>query len=81
VALVLTGENAREISEKLASISIPICVEADFDAAVERGFYLAKNKDSVVLSPASVSYDAFSNFEERGDAFRRVAEKIKLRGL
>lgn len=80
-ALVLTGENAREISEKLASISIPICFEADFDAAVERGFYLAKNKGSVVLSPASVSYDAFSNFEERGDAFRRVAEKIKLRGL
>ena len=80
-ALVLTGENRYEIYEKLKPISTPVYVEESLGSAVECGFSLAKGKCHLLLSPASVSYDAFSNFEERGEAFRRAAEKIKKQGL
>jgi len=29
-----------------------------------------------LLSPAASSYDMFSNFEERGDAFKKIAENL-----
>ena len=37
----------------------------------------AEEGDVVLLSPASTSFDRFKNFEERGNAFRRVVEELK----
>jgi UDP-N-acetylmuramoylalanine--D-glutamate ligase len=40
--------------------------------AVEAAQALAEPGDAVVLSPAGTSYDAYANFEERGNDFRRL---------
>jgi UDP-N-acetylmuramoylalanine--D-glutamate ligase len=35
---------------------------------------IAQKGDTVLLSPACASFDAFKNFEDRGNTFRRIVE-------
>jgi UDP-N-acetylmuramoylalanine--D-glutamate ligase len=48
--------------------------DGTLDAAVAHAERLAEPGDVILLSPACASYDQFANFEERGDAFRRLAQ-------
>jgi UDP-N-acetylmuramoylalanine--D-glutamate ligase len=43
------------------------------DRAVAHAAELAETGDVVLLSPACASFDQFENFEDRGEAFRRLA--------
>ena len=76
-ALVLTGENRYEIYEKLYPLSKKVYVEDDFFAAVKRAFSLATECACLIFSPASTSFDAFRNFEERGESFKLALKDIK----
>jgi UDP-N-acetylmuramoylalanine--D-glutamate ligase len=49
--------------------------DGTLEAAVEHSRSLAEPGDVILLSPACASYDQFANFEERGEAFRRLATK------
>ncbi len=55
-----------------------------FDTAVRVARLIAKKGQSVLLSPASASFDAFRSYEERGDRFaeivRLLAEEETRRG-
>ncbi len=48
----------------------------DFQDAVLRGAKLAHPGDVVVLSPACTSWDAFPNFEARGDRFKEIVREL-----
>ena len=72
---VLYGENRFKLLNaaiKSGFISFSLCSE--FDTAVRLSGFIAKSGQSVLLSPASSSFDSFSNYEERGDAFRNLVE-------
>lgn len=47
-----------------------------FEAATEKAFADRKQGAVVLLSPACASWDQWKNFEERGDAFCSMAEKL-----
>ncbi len=75
VHAVLYGENRFKLLNaaiKSGFISFSLCSE--FDTAVRLSGFIAKSGQSVLLSPASSSFDSFSNYEERGDAFRSLVE-------
>ena len=44
--------------------------------AVSAAQELAQSGDAVLLSPAGTSYDAYPNFEERGNDFRRLVTQL-----
>lgn len=81
-AVILTGDNGKEIEELIRldpdfeRLGILVAYESDFDAATKRAVQLAASGDTVILSPASTSYDRFSNFEERGIHFKSTVNKL-----
>lgn len=81
-AVVLTGATRNAIFEALkadpdfSAERLPVIVEPDFDRAVATAVALAKPGDTVLLSPACASFDAFPNFEVRGRHFKALIEQL-----
>ncbi|MDL2216863.1 UDP-N-acetylmuramoyl-L-alanine--D-glutamate ligase, partial [Desulfovibrio sp. OttesenSCG-928-M14] len=79
-AVALFGAS-REIFEKAWQGATPLSWDAAMPEALQRLCALAAPGDVTLLSPATSSYDQYTNYMERGDHFRRlVAERAKERG-
>ena len=75
---VLYGENRFKLLEsavKSRFLSFSLC--ADFVTAVYLARRVAKVGQSVLLSPASASFDEFASYEERGETFVKLVEGLK----
>ncbi len=75
-AIVITGENRFEIAEAISDTDIPVYIEYGFTEAVTLAARLARGFGAVLLSPASTSFDRFSNFEERGLEFLKIVRSL-----
>ncbi len=78
-AVYLTGATAGRMAEELApavaaGVELHRC--ADLDEAVRRAAAAARPGEVVLLSPACASFDAFENFERRGERFRELVEGL-----
>ncbi|MBP5429108.1 MAG: UDP-N-acetylmuramoyl-L-alanine--D-glutamate ligase [Clostridia bacterium] len=76
---ILFGRAAREIAKTLDAGGVPYRVIPDFDGAVRAALESAASGDTVLLSPACTSYDAFHDFAARGDRFRLLCGEAKER--
>jgi UDP-N-acetylmuramoylalanine--D-glutamate ligase len=78
-AVYLIGEAAPRLAEDLAPAArqgIEL-VDADtLERAVELASARAQPGEVVLLAPANASFDAFSDYEQRGDRFRELVEGL-----
>jgi UDP-N-acetylmuramoylalanine--D-glutamate ligase len=74
----LIGETAREIAISLELAGVDHELSGDLETAVRSAARNARPGDVVLLAPACASYDQFRDFEERGDAFRRLAREVAV---
>lgn len=78
-AVVLTGATADKIGKAVEQFSDEhptLIYEKDFSEAVNTAKKEARAGDCVVLTPASASFDAFKNFDERGKTFKRIVNSF-----
>jgi UDP-N-acetylmuramoylalanine--D-glutamate ligase len=77
-ACYLVGDTATRMALELEPVTvagIPLIHCADLEEAVHRAAAAAVASDPpgvVLLSPACASFDAFENYEERGERFRQI---------
>jgi len=69
--IIAYGMAAKDITASLSS-SIHVIEQNKFKDAVDNAFALAKEGDSVLMSPACASFDQFDNFEHRGSFFKEI---------
>lgn len=77
-AVVAIGEAASRVREAFAGI-VPVVEAASMDEAVGRAYAAAQPDGIVVLAPACSSFDWFSDYAERGDAFKAAVENLRER--
>ncbi len=87
-ALVLVGETSEKISQSVkkafgGNVTIPVYHQVEYPMAVKGAYALARgikkddNEVSVILSPASTSFDMFKNFEERGNKYKEIVNSLE----
>jgi UDP-N-acetylmuramoylalanine--D-glutamate ligase len=74
-AAVLIGESADEL-ETLIARRVPVRRAASMDEAVRLAAELARSGDVALLSPAAASFDMFTDYAARGDAFRAAVAAL-----
>ena len=80
VACYLIGEVTERLAAELAPAAqagVEITECGTLERAVEAASRRAKSGETVLLSPACASFDAFEDFEARGDRFRELVEALK----
>ena len=72
----LFGEAREALGAALGARGISYTAAVSMEDATRLAFSDAEKGDAVLLSPACTSFDAFADFEARGEAFRYIVKSI-----
>ncbi|MFN8256830.1 MAG: UDP-N-acetylmuramoyl-L-alanine--D-glutamate ligase [Bacteroidales bacterium] len=75
IAIVALGKNNEKIHHAFDDI-VEVIDVLSMEDAVKAAYYLAKDDDVVLLSPACASFDLFKNYEDRGRQFKECVRKL-----
>lgn len=82
-ALILMGATSDKIeSSYLKHVqreglkAVPVLRADGMEDAVKKAYAIAQSGDTILLSPASASFDLYANFMERGNHFKDIVNKL-----
>lgn len=75
-AIVCLGKDNQKIHDSFKGVVKNIVDASSMDEAVKAAYYLARNGDTVLLSPACASFDLFDNYEDRGNQFKQKVRNL-----
>ncbi len=73
----LIGTAAPEIAAALAGSGVAFVTAGDLGTAVAAASGAASDGDVVLLSPACASFDQFTSYEQRGEEFGKLVQKLQ----
>ncbi len=73
--LILVGEAKERLNRTIGDFSETFII-GTFEEAVLLAYQKSRSGDVILLSPGCSSYDMFENFEERGNYFKELIQKL-----
>ena len=75
-AIICLGVNNQKLIDTFENISEVFIETQSMSEAVKIAHKVAKQKDTVLLSPACASFDLFENYEDRGNQFKYAVRNL-----
>ncbi len=75
-AVVCLGKDNSKLHAAFEGIAPNVVDVESMEEAVKTAYYLARNGDTVLLSPACASFDLFDNYEDRGRQFKQEVSNL-----
>ena len=76
-AAYLIGEAAPALAADLAGAGVPLVESGTLERAVADAAAAARSGETVLLAPACASFDAFRDYEQRGERFRELVGGLR----
>ncbi|RIH66599.1 UDP-N-acetylmuramoyl-L-alanine--D-glutamate ligase [Mariniphaga sediminis] len=75
-AIVCLGKDNSKLHAAFDTVAKNVVDASSMEEAVKAAYYLARNGDTVLLSPACASFDLFENYEDRGNQFKEQVRNL-----
>ena len=75
-SLIVMGRDGGSLAAISERLNIATFQVSSLEEAVQKGFEIASQGDTVLLSPACASLDMFKNYEERGQRFEAAVRQL-----
>ena len=75
-AIVCLGKDNSKLHAAFGGVVKNMVDVSGMEEAVKAAYYLSRNGDTVLLSPACASFDLFENYEDRGRQFKQQVRNL-----
>ena len=70
------GLHNEKLHDFFDNFGLPIADVKSMEDAVNEAYRMAKDGETVLLSPCCASFDLFKSYEDRGEQFKKCVKKL-----